>query len=65
MKLKLIKSGKVERESGKLFNKLFGKRQEADYEDFYEVEESDLKPLIPKISDLFKEIELIINGDED
>lgn len=61
----LIKSGKVERESGKLFNKLFGMRQEADYEDFYEVEESDLKPLIPKISDLFKEIELIINGDED
>lgn len=61
----LVKTGKIEREEGKLFNKLFGIRQEADYEDFYEVEENDLKPLIPKIKNLIEEIESIIKEDSD
>ena len=57
----LVKTGKVNKEDGKLFNKLFGIRQEADYEDFYAVEEEDIKPLVPKIKVLIKEIERIID----
>lgn len=56
----LVKTGKVEREEGKLFNKLFGIRQEADYEDFSDVEENDLLPLIPRIKVLIEEIQSII-----
>lgn len=58
---KLVKTGKVAKEDGKLFNKLFGIRQEADYEDFYFVEKEDIAPLIPKIGALIVEIEHIIN----
>lgn len=56
----LVKSGKIGTEDGKLFNKLFGIRQEADYEDFIEIDESELIPLIPKIKQLIKEIEKLI-----
>lgn len=56
----LVKTGKVDREDGRLFNKLFGIRQEADYEDFYSVEKGDIEPLIPKIKALIEEIERII-----
>ncbi len=57
----LVKSGKVELEDGKLFNNLFGLRQEADYEDFFFVEKEDIESLIPKIKSLLTDIESIIN----
>ncbi|MEM6317083.1 MAG: HEPN domain-containing protein [Bacteroidota bacterium] len=57
----LVKTGRVDREDGKLFNQLFGMRQEADYEDFYSVEKEDIQPLIPKIKLLIEEIEGIIH----
>lgn len=57
----LVKAGKVGREDGKLFNKLFGIRQEADYEDFYSVEPEEIGPLIPMVKSLIDEIEGIIN----
>lgn len=60
----LVKSGKVNREDGKLFNQLFGLRQEADYEDFYSAERDDIEPLIPKIKLLIDEIERIINEEK-
>ncbi len=56
----LVKTGKIDKEDGRLFNKLFGIRQEADYEDFTKIEEEDLKPLIPKIKALIGEIEKLI-----
>lgn len=43
----LVKTGKVEQENGKLFNQLFGLRQEADYEDFSPIEKEDIETLIP------------------
>ncbi|HFA47792.1 MAG TPA: HEPN domain-containing protein [Bacteroidetes bacterium] len=33
----LVKSGKIDKEDGIVFNQLFGIRQEADYEDFQSV----------------------------
>jgi len=60
----LIKTGKVAEEDGRLFNNLFGMRQEADYEDFHSIEKEDIEPLIPKIKFLIDEIEEIINEEE-
>jgi uncharacterized protein (UPF0332 family) len=61
----LVKTGKVSREDGKLFNKLFSLRQEADYEDFHAMEKEDVEPLLPKIESLLEEIENILNTDEE
>ena len=60
----LVKTGKISKEEGKLFNKLFGIRQEADYEDFFIVEEEDVAPLLPKIEKLIAEIEAIITREQ-
>lgn len=60
----LVKTGKVSKEDGKLFNKLFGLRQEADYEDFHLIEQEDIEPLIPKIKSLINEIEAIIEKEK-
>jgi len=61
----LVKTGKVSKEDGKLFNKLFGLRQEADYEDFHAMEREDVEPLLPKIESLLVEIENILNSEEE
>ena len=44
-----------------MFNRLFELRQEADYDDFVKMEESDINPLIPEIEVLIKQIESILN----
>ena len=58
----LIKTGKINQSEGILFNKLFGMRQDADYEDFIDAEESELTPLLPKIRVLIKDIESLIGN---
>jgi len=60
----LVKTGKVNREDGILYNQLFGIRQEADYEDFHSIERDDIEPLIPKIKSLIEEIERLIQQDD-
>lgn len=57
----LVKTGKIDKEDGKLYNQLFGLRQESDYGDFRPIERDDIEPLIPKIKLLISEIEAIIN----
>jgi len=61
----LIKTGKIPKEDGKLFNKLFGLRQEADYEDFHVMEKEDIEPLLPNIEHLIRDIESILALDEE
>lgn len=58
----LVKTGKVDKEDGILFNKLFNMRQEADYEDFHSMRQVDILPLLPKIKSLIAEIENIITS---
>jgi uncharacterized protein (UPF0332 family) len=57
----LVKTGKISKDKGALFNRLFELRQEADYDDFVKMEESDISPLIPEIEVLIKQIESIVN----
>ena len=56
----LIKSGKIDKSHGLHFNRLFGLRQEADYEDFFNVDEAEISLLLPKIQSLLFEIENLI-----
>lgn len=56
----LIKSKKLEIKYGKIFNKLFGLRQDADYEDFQKIEEEDILPILDDISELIKRVEKLI-----
>ncbi|MDX2133549.1 MAG: HEPN domain-containing protein [Saprospiraceae bacterium] len=58
--LELVKTGKINREDGILFNGLFNIRQQADYEDFMNIQEADVLPLVPKVEALIQEIEYII-----
>ncbi len=62
--LELVKTGKIDREDGILFNRLFAVRQQADYEDFMDIQDGDILPLIPKIKALLQEIENIIREDQ-
>ena len=45
---------------GLLFNKLFSIRQQIDYEDFIDITEQELYPLLPKIEMLIDDIEKLI-----
>ena len=58
--LELVKTGRVSRDDGVLFNRLFSMRQQADYEDFMDLQKEDILPLLPKIMHLIREIEDII-----
>ena len=59
----LVKTGKVNREDGRVFNNLFGLRQEADYEDFYNVNQEDIEEILPKIQSLIQDVETIIKNE--
>lgn len=56
----LVRTGKMDKENGKLFNTLFGMRQEADYEDFFSIEKADLEPMIDKVRLFILRLEQII-----
>lgn len=54
--LQFIKSGKIDKELGKLFSKLFDYRQKGDYGDLFDYDEELTKPLIEKVKDFLEEI---------
>jgi len=55
-----IKSGKLDREHGKLYNNLFSKRHEGDYQDFQIFDEKTISPLIIKVEDFIHAIESLL-----
>lgn len=57
----LIKPGRIDRSDGILFNRLFAIRQQADYEDFADIQPDEIKPLLPKIHGLIRDIEELIH----
>ncbi len=61
--LELVKTGKIKKEDGVLFNKLFGLRQETDYEDFIKISSEDILPLVQRIKELIDDIEEIIKSE--
>ena len=59
--LHFIKSGLIDKEYGKLFGDLFDFRQKGDYDDFFDFQEKDVIPLIPKVEGFLKQIEVLLN----
>ena len=56
----LVKTGKLEKDLGIAFNKLFAMRQDADYEDFQEIEEQEIKPMATQVQKLLDELEILL-----
>lgn len=51
-----IKTGKISREHGSLYNHLFENRQEGDYVDFVIFKADLVEPLIPQVEDFIKAV---------
>jgi uncharacterized protein (UPF0332 family) len=61
LSLHYVKTGLLDKDSGLLFGDLFDLRQRGDYGDFFEFEEKDIVPLIPRVEEFLKKIEALIN----
>lgn len=51
-----VKTGIIDKESGKLFSKLFDYRQKGDYGDLFDYDEELTKPLFNKVNEFLIEI---------
>lgn len=56
-----IKKGIVSQDSGKLYSKLFELRQTGDYDDLFNLSESDVKPMISAAKKYIDELKNLIN----
>ncbi len=56
----LIKTELMSQELGKFYTDLFNKRQEADYQDFVELTQSTIEPLIPETALFIEKIKELI-----
>ncbi|MGC9374121.1 MAG: HEPN domain-containing protein [Bacteroidales bacterium] len=59
--LHFIKSGKLDKSLGLLYNDLFDFRQKGDYGDFFEFEEKNVLKLIPLVEIFLEKIENLLN----
>lgn len=55
-----IKTGLLNKDFGKLYNNLFNKRQEGDYQDFQSFDKETIEPLIEKVEFFIRTIENMI-----
>lgn len=55
-----IRKGILTTDDSKLLGRLFTMRQSGDYEDMFDWEESDVRPLIPKVEDYITRISKLI-----
>ncbi len=55
-----VKTGIISKESGKFYTKIFGMRQNADYEDEIEYEKEDVLQLLQPATDLISAIEDVL-----
>ena len=59
--LYFVKEGMITKEQGRFFKELFYLRQDGDYDDWFEINEEDVKPLIEPAQKFIEEIEILIN----
>lgn len=55
-----VKTGKISKEHGKLYNNLFDTRQEGDYVDFVSFDAESIEPLFPKVKDFISTISRLV-----
>ena len=56
-----VKTGKISKELGKLYNNLFEARQEGDYIDFVYFDADTVAPWLPKVKEFITTISKLIN----
>jgi uncharacterized protein (UPF0332 family) len=59
--LYFVKTGKVSKESMRLYSRLFDLRLKSDYDDFFDLDEKDILPLIEPVKRFIYEVEQLIN----
>ena len=55
---------KIEKPYSKMYNQLFNLRQSGDYEDLFEIDESDILPLLEPAKQFIETIENLINDNK-
>jgi len=60
--LHFVKKGCISKEQGRFFKELFNLRQDGDYDDWFEIEEQDVKPLVEPAENFIAEIEKLIRN---
>lgn len=55
--LHFVKTGKVSLEFGRIFSRIYDKRQSSDYDDFIEFTKEEVEKLYPQIKEFIKTIE--------
>jgi len=58
-----VTTGIISKEQNKFFRKLFDLRQIGDYDDWFYLDETDIKPLLEPAEEFIEEIENLINKD--
>ena len=58
-----VKVGRVSKEKGRLYNRLFDLRQEGDYLDFVSLSEEEVAPLVEATADFIESIRLLLEAD--
>ncbi len=58
--LKFIKEGKIKKDYGKLYSKIFDWRHKGDYGDLFDFTEEQVKPLIEPTENFLNEIKLLL-----
>ncbi|MGC9344217.1 MAG: HEPN domain-containing protein, partial [Bacteroidales bacterium] len=56
-----IKTGKIDKESGKIFSQLFTWRQKGDYDDLFDFQKEKVLPYFEPVKELIDKIEELIN----
>ena len=57
-----IKTGILDKKESILYSDLMNKRQESDYDDFFEFQKEDVIPLLDEVKEFQNQIEKLING---
>jgi len=57
-----IKTGIIDKESGKFYSQIFNMRQNGDYEDYFDFSEDDVLALLEPTSKLIASIEDLLNA---
>ena len=60
--LHFVAKGLISKEQGKLLKQLFNLRQSGDYDDWLDIDENDITPLIEPAEKFIVEIEKLINS---
>jgi len=60
--LHFVTKGFISKEQGKFFKQLFNLRQSGDYDDWFDIDEEDVKPLVEPAERFIAEIENLINN---